>query len=725
MSAFLLVPLAWTALFQGSARAPDPVPRLLEGVSELAHPGVPGPVSVFGPRAFAVAGGEVGDGVLAVVAGSRALGRVLVFGHDGFFTRQALGFGDTGRLVRNGLEWLAGGRSRAAILVRGLPELASWMKEQGFDARTGTGPLYARDLRGVRVLALTLASLSDAELPVVRAFLKRGGGLLTAGLGWGWLQLHPGKDLRRDHPGNRLLAPLGLALTDGTFGAMLPRAFLPGRDGAAPLVHAGRILALLEKRKGPLDAATASAWSRVLIPTLRSLPPGDRLLLPRLKRLLANRKVRAFPTEKEPFRETDLLERLGLLMRHLAALDADPARRPAFPGAFAFPGPVPKNAPRLERRVDLDLEVPGWHGTGLYAPPGEPIETVLELRASALGLALRIGCHTDRLWQLPVWKRHPEISASLALSQADAFFSNPHGGLIYLEVPPGLSGHTAVTLRGGVAAPRFVLGRTDPAKWRRRIRLLPGPWAELETAKVVLTVPSEVVRELADPAALLRFWNDVLDCYSELDGRPLPKRPERLVADLQISAGYMHAGYPIMTGLDAAPVMVDREVLRGLGHGGVWGLWHEIGHNHQRAEWTFAGTGEVTNNLFTLYVLDRISGIPPAKTEQIRGQAEAVRAHLAAGAPFEEWKRHPFLALAMYAQVQEAFGWEPFRRVFADYNALPASERPRTDDEKRDQWLVRLSRAVGRDLGPFFELWGVPASAAARTSLSDLDAWVP
>ncbi len=725
MGALLLVPLVCSALFPGPGRAGDPLPRLLEGVAELAHPGVPGPVSVFGPEAFGVAGGEAGGGVLAVVAGSRALGRVLVFGHDGFFSRQALGVGDTGRLVANGLGWLGGGSKRAAILVRGFPELASWLKERGFQARSGEGPLRAEDLRGVRVLALPLAALSEADLPVVRAFLKRGGGLLTAGLGWGWLQLHPGKGLRRDHPGNRLIASLGLALTDGTFGAMRPRAFLPGKGGAAPLVNAGRILDLLEKKGAPPDAATAAAWSRVLVPALRSLPPGDELLLPRLKRLLKSRHPRAFPTAEEPFRETDLLARLGLLVRHLAALDADPARRPAFPGASAFPGPVPKDAPRLERRVDLDLEVPGWHGTGLYAPPGEAIEAALDGRAVRLGLALRIGSHTDRLWQLAVWKRHPEISAHLPLSRADTLLANPHGGLIYLEVPAGLSGRTAVTLRGGVAAPRFVLGETELWEWRRRIRAFPAPWTELETAKVVLTVPSEAVRRLEDPAALLRFWKDVLDCYSELDGRPLPRRPERLVADLQISAGYMHAGYPIMTGLDVAPVVVDRAKLRGLGHGGVWGLWHEIGHNHQRPEWTFAGTGEVTNNLFTLYVLDRISDIPPAKTKQIRGQAEAVRAHLAAGAPFEEWKRHPFLALAMYAQVQEAFGWEPFRKVFAAYNALPASELPRSDAEKRDQWLVRLSRAVGRDLGPFFELWGVPTSAAARASLSDLDPWAP
>jgi len=79
----------------------------------------------------------------------------------------------------------------------------------------------------------------------------------------------------------------------------------------------------------------------------------------------------------------------------------------------------------------------------------------------------------------------------------------------------------------------------------------------------------------------------------------------------------------------------------------------------------------------------------------------------------------------MYAQMQEAFGWDAYRWVFATYLALPDAERPRTDDEKRDQWLVRFSRTVGRNLGPFYEAWGVPTSQAARDSIASLPEWMP
>ena len=95
------------------------------------------------------------------------------------------------------------------------------------------------------------------------------------------------------------------------------------------------------------------------------------------------------------------------------------------------------------------------------------------------------------------------------------------------------------------------------------------------------------------------------------------------------------------------------------------------------------------------------------------------------GADFDGWKRDPFLALQMYMQLQEAFGWEAYRKVFAEYRELSREERPRSDDAKRDQWLVRFSRAVGKNLGPFFEAWGVPTSKEARGSVADLPTWMP
>jgi hypothetical protein len=135
----------------------------------------------------------------------------------------------------------------------------------------------------------------------------------------------------------------------------------------------------------------------------------------------------------------------------------------------------------------------------------------------------------------------------------------------------------------------------------------------------------------------------------------------------------------------------------------------------------------VTCNLFTLYVFDRACGIKPFDHGSFKEEPrrKAVKAHLEAGASFDAWKGNPFLALIMYIQLQEAFGWEAFEKVFAEYRGLARDERPGDDDAKRDQWMVRFSRAVNRDLGPFFQAWGVPTSESARASIAGLQAWMP
>jgi Skp family chaperone for outer membrane proteins len=51
-----------------------------------------------------------------------------------------------------------------------------------------------------------------------------------------------------------------------------------------------------------------------------------------------------------------------------------------------------------------------------------------------------------------------------------------------------------------------------------------------------------------------------------------------------------------------------------------------------------------------------------------------------------------------FVELQQKYGWEAFEKLFAEYRALPDSERPKTDLEKRRQWCERLSRIVGKDL---------------------------
>ena len=376
----------------------------------------------------------------------------------------------------------------------------------------------------------------------------------------------------------------------------------------------------------------------------------------------------------------------------------------------------------MKRIIPIDTSIPRWHSTGLYAVPGRTVR--IGIPPGTEGLRVRIGAHKDKLWHKSRWNRVPEITQSWPLEKSLTEVANAFGGAIYIEVPRNSTlGTIDVKIDGAVEAPWFKLGTTSNKEWVRSIRDRPAPWAELASDSVILTVPSHEIRNLDDPEALMTFWERILDGAANLRGWDQDRSsPERYVTDMQISAGYMHSGYPLMTHLDAAGSMVSLEKMQGA----PWGLVHELGHNHQSGMWTFGGTVEVTCNLWSLYLAQVICGVPWEKAHgSIGNREEKISKYLAGGRDFNEWKRNPFLALQMYAQLVEAFGWEPYTQVFVEYDALPKAQRPGTDAQKRDQWMIRMSRATGHDLGPFFEAWGVPVSPGARQDIVDLPDWMP
>lgn len=718
-----------------AAAAEKDLDALLDSVTEIAAPGVPGPLCVFGDEAFPVVVGA-GDGevVVPVVAAARlGKGRAVAFGHTGYVDdARSLAAADTAALLLNAVRWAAGKRTPRVGVYRADP-LADLLRRRGLVVQTLGGADWTAKLDSLDAICLRGSALATkAEVEAVRAFVAGGGGLVAGGLGWGWRQCHPGKVLRVDHGGNQLLASAGIVWADGSLKRTAERGFLAGQPPVR-LAHAAAALdALILDDQGSkkLDKSQRRQAATIVTQAARAIPPDDRLLRPRLARLIDDHRGDAVPTPSSPLTMRRPLARIALTMQldEIKTLRPDQIRE--HPAASAFPGSVPPDAPRVRRTIRVDTRVPDWHSTGLYAPPGEVIAVTAPGGAAGGGLAIRIGAHSDRLWRLDTWRRAPEICRRRRLDHARTEAASPFGGPIYIDVPRDCPlGTIEVSIAGAVEAPYYVLGRTDLAAWRETIRARPAPWAELASEKVILTVPSKVIRRLEDPEGLMKFWDRVLDACAELAARPLARRrPERYVADVQISAGYMHSGYPIMTWMDAAPVMVDRAGLMSAKHGCVWGLFHEMGHNHQSRDWTFDGTGEVTVNLFTLYVFEKVLGRPPRKARDVlsaAGRAKKLGPYFAAGADFAAWKRDPFLALLMYVELEEAFGWETFQRVFAEYRSLPRGERPKTDDERRDQWMVRFSRAVGRDLGPFFENWGVPTSKRARASIAGLPDWLP
>ena len=432
-----------------------------------------------------------------------------------------------------------------------------------------------------------------------------------------------------------------------------------------------------------------------------------------------------FPTARQPWKRAGDEARFAAYRQEIKNLmELPPAQVEAHPAAVDFPGAPPERAVRMERTVTVDTSVPRWHSTGLYAAPGEIITAMVPAQAAHAGLRLRIGAHKDLLWseKIPVWKRVPEITRAFAITETSTRTANAFGGPVYLEVPADCHlGELKIRIQNAVAAPLFELDRTDLALWQQELRLNPAPWAELVGKKLVISLPSANVRQLDNPDAVLEFWDRVVTAEDELAGQTNRTSPERFVLDRQISAGYMHSGYPIMAWLDQSAKVADLISLKK----GNWGFFHELGHNHQRPEWVLAGTTEITVNIFSMYCFEKICDLP----RQGHNAMSEVNRQKSLQAFFRNpsalWTDKPFTGLMFYDQLIAGFGWEVFHKIFIEYRDLAKSERPTTDAEKRDQWLIRFSRTAGKNLGPFFQAWRIPTSAAARKTITNLPVWLP
>jgi hypothetical protein len=712
---------------------------LLQGVTEIVAPGgIPGDFVVFGEHAFTVLTGRTGRTHLPVFAAAHyGAGRVVTLGHEAFFGGPALKTLDNVRLTTNIAGWLAGGKATAGLRV-GLQDQAGELREALTAAGCKALSLTTNDLpdalKRLDVLWLNQASLDGPanrlRVEAVRHWVQKGGGLAVTGPAWGWQEVNSGLDLARDQSGNRLVMPMGIAFAGGELDPTGKSGFLTDEPDR-PLTRALSALEALEALANGGAQPTAEEMAQItvtLAEAVGALTSARPDFTRRVEKLCADRGGDSVATKQNPITTSTPFARLKATLdvqrwRHLP-----PEKITASPAATSFPGPVPAGAERVTQTLTVDTRVPEWHGLGLYAAPGEVVTVTLPPAAVGKGLAIRIGAHTDTLWHLDRWERFPEITLSRPLDAVRTQVASPFGGTLYLSVPQGCKlGDVSVTIANAVAAPRYVRGVTDVAEWKRTIRNAPGPWAELEGKLVILTVPSYAVRELEDPEALMAYWDDVMEhCYA-LYAAPKRDRPERYCVDRQISAGYMHSGYPIMTGDDVARTFCDLSILRGNSGIKCWGFYHEMGHNFQQPEWTWEAFGEVTNNLFSLYGTETLNGVKvgahPAMTAAEILKREQTVAAAPGNAPYFE--KDPWYPLTMFWLMRREFGWGPFTALFAEFRDLPEGDKPRTEMEKHDQFLVRFSKATGHNLTHYLDAWGVQTSDGARAAVANLPSWMP
>ncbi|MDN0075431.1 M60 family metallopeptidase [Crenobacter sp. SG2303] len=394
-----------------------------------------------------------------------------------------------------------------------------------------------------------------------------------------------------------------------------------------------------------------------------------------------------------------------------------------------FPGDVPSDAPRISAVVMLDRrferyshvgwsQLPrNWLATPLYAPAGETLTVTLPDDARTDGVSLRVGPHTDvivRTQPGQTINRYTRVSLSVPLKPGTNLVRSQYGGLVIVESAESTNETLQVTIGGAVEAPYFRLGTLSNADWSVA-RSAPAPWAVLEGTKTVLVVPSSQVRTLADPTRVMRAYDAAQAAVMDLAGfdgsspwHPTLQGKQWLVEDIQISHGYGHADFPIMTLLDWKLASVDAAT--------NWGVMHETGHNYQQTcLWAERYGIESTVNLYPLYIAEVMRKHPELiDTHHYSASIAKLKYGFDFDRDTDDIDKLVFLAQLRYAFPEQ--GWDIFRQLNRRYRELPAGEQAAicvSRQRQTDTLYELLSDITGHDLTMHFQRWGVPISADA------------
>lgn len=419
-----------------------------------------------------------------------------------------------------------------------------------------------------------------------------------------------------------------------------------------------------------------------------------------------------------------------------------------FLTADYFPGPAdaPED-PSKSYNVSVYATLPAFWGrpvafaedpvrrpTGLYLSPGSIGRVTVPDAMVDAGYSVLVGAHTADHSNKSTMKRLDRVSTTFPITNKTTYIANPLGGGVYIVVPYLADlGQVTVSISGVIEAPFFSLKSFDTTteqEWKER-RTAPGPWADFETEKFMMQVPSSWIYAFDDPATLLKKWDQAMDGVSELLGYPPEKRNRTVLyqqVDVQIRHGVYGIGYPQINNT-YNPTNEEN------GDKQHWLLtdptafevdYHELGHAQLFSK--FRGETEALVNFPHVYVRnEKLSvdfdtafresfgpaygnlGYTPDDaaihwmvTDNFRGGREMDHSNTT-----KDEFRYQQRGYAKYADIYRIFGWDALRDFYHQENLDYMNDAPSDGLDEVDSRILRLSVAAGADLTPLIHFWGI------------------
>jgi hypothetical protein len=396
---------------------------------------------------------------------------------------------------------------------------------------------------------------------------------------------------------------------------------------------------------------------------------------------------------------------------------------------------VSNSVPRVSTTMEVNGNLKGNHykfsyakpngtimvSTGLYANAGESI-TVTVPQGVVNNSFIIIGCHRDSLAnKKDKLKRFPLISRQYIITSNKMNLVSAFGGLVYFGIQPGSKqGKFDVTITNCCESPTYFLDKTTDDQWNI-LKKVNVPWGEVVGRNIICTYPQEWLKNLAEPKPIAQYWDKVVRYQDNMVGITRDFiRPERIVLDLQISAGSMHSGYPIMG--HTAPKHINMLNHNHLTTVGCWGPFHELGHNHQLSPWSLPGHTEVSCNLFAHLVSVKLANndiyANPTKLKEVESAFSTMKKNNTGWAEASDYVKFHF-----YLQLQQGFGWNKMKEFFTWYTTAKESEFRSNTNEKNNLFCLRYSLAVKHNLTQYFQAWKFNITQSTIDQIKHFPVW--
>ena len=706
---------------------------LLRGMGNTNWGGWPSPVLPIGEWAFPIGFTQEGYGsTIPVISASHVgRGKMLGYGHESWV--DGAGPKETEFSLR-AVEWVCGENADVGLAYgAGYDDFEDELQGEGHTVHLSVTP---DNLSGIDCLLDEFWNgHDDADNQNLIDFMLAGGGLIMGGHAWYWS--YSNSDVSHNYPGNKIAKTTGLFVSHAWGYNNIDFRVVPHEltrpQAAIDAIRADRIdNQTLSSDDAAIADATLSICTGVVAldfhgfwSPLREVVNATGWTIIEYGTLWQNI---GHNLGEDPVADT--------LLRVEAALTQGlPANElPAHPSHSEFPGDVPANATRIARTMSIDGNQSGLPGnfgyssarahvrmtTGLYAAPGEVVTVTLPSEIVNSGTYVLVGAHSDSLWGKSQLHRHPQIVRWWYVDEATMEVGNAFGGPIYIGIEAGSTlGEFGITVANAVKAPRYIHGETDIFQWQQQYRNDPAPWAEIGSDQFILTVPSHEIRDLDNPQDLMDWWDQALGMEHELYGYTPWPRVERAVFDAQISAGWMHSGYPFMAHDLSVAGVVNVSYMS---ENGDWGMFHELGHNHQWMPSTLPGTTETGCNFASVYLMEDLVGVEGHGAVDPEQRAARMEPYFEDGSNISNWS--VWIALDTYLIIKEEWGWGVITEALSVYYTLPAAEVPSGGTEEFNAWVLHLSNATGYNLAPYHAAWGFPLTQDTFDSLSHLPIWV-